>query len=197
MAVYAGFAVGVPLSALIAPERFAMASATAFLSSQLLDVWMFDKLRHKKPWWRAPLVSTTVSSGLDSGIFATLAWYGTDMPWITLGLGNVGVLMQSIAFGSLKLGWLLLLLTAFVSSQLFFLLGLWGTVQFRWVQLQYPAGMVICERVLLGATPVVAAMIIGWGVTEALGVRQAPFYLVAAQCVLHWFFGVKTNTAVA
>ena len=56
MAVYAGFAVGVPLSALIAPERFAMASATAFLSSQLLDVWMFDKLRHKKPWWRAPLV---------------------------------------------------------------------------------------------------------------------------------------------
>ena len=90
MAVYAGFAVGVPLSALIAPERFAMASATAFLSSQLLDVWMFDKLRHKKPWWRAPLVSTTVSSCLDSGIFATLAWYGTDMPWITLGLGDWG-----------------------------------------------------------------------------------------------------------
>ena len=89
-AVYAGFAVGVPVSALIAPERIAVASATAFLSSQLLDVWMFDKLRHEKPWWRAPLVSTTVSSGLDSGMFATLAWYGTDLPWITLGLGDWG-----------------------------------------------------------------------------------------------------------
>ena len=86
-----------------------MASATAFLSSQLLDVWMFDKLRHKKPWWRAPLVSTTVSSGLDSGIFATLAWYGTDMPWITLGLGDwgakVGLAVLSLGpFGSSRRG---------------------------------------------------------------------------------------------
>ena len=161
--------------------------------------------RHNPALAAALLAATAAAVGASSAlvggglVVGMLVVYILDMTgvkegavgalWITLGLGNVGVLMQSIAFGSLKLGWLLLLLTAFVSSQLFFLLGLWGTVQFRWVQLQYPAGMVICERVLLGATPVVAAMIIGWGVTEALGVRQAPFYLVAAQCVLHWFFG--------
>ena len=39
--------------------RVAIASATAFLAAQLLDVAVFNRLRDGS-WWRAPLVSTLV-----------------------------------------------------------------------------------------------------------------------------------------
>ncbi len=53
--------------------RVAVASAAAFLAAQLLDVALFDRLRAGR-WWRAPLVSTLVSSSLDTALFFTLAF---------------------------------------------------------------------------------------------------------------------------
>ena len=53
--------------------RVALGSATAFLVAQLIDIAVFDRLRAGS-WWRAPLVSTLVSSTLDTVIFFTLAF---------------------------------------------------------------------------------------------------------------------------
>lgn len=53
--------------------RIALASGTAFLVAQLLDVAVFDRLREGR-WWRAPLVSTTAGSALDTALFFTLAF---------------------------------------------------------------------------------------------------------------------------
>ena len=101
--VYTGIAVGVPVSLLLLPDepRIALASGTAFLVSQLLDVAMFDALRGHRTWWVPPLVSTVVSSALDSALFGTIAFYGsTEMPtecwplvgelphWVTWGVGD-------------------------------------------------------------------------------------------------------------
>lgn len=85
--VYLGFAVAVIASIYFAGPRIAMASATAFLAAQLLDVQAFDKLRDGS-WWRAPLVSTTLASALDTVLFFGLAFYGTDVPWTTLLVGD-------------------------------------------------------------------------------------------------------------
>ena len=41
----------------LATPRIAVASGTAFLVAQLLDVLVFDRLRQGR-WWRAPLVSS-------------------------------------------------------------------------------------------------------------------------------------------
>lgn len=76
--VVAGFAVGVLCSLAAAALdkttlRIALASGTAFLAAQLLDVAIFDRLR-RGSWWRAPLVSTLVSSSLDTVIFFSLAF---------------------------------------------------------------------------------------------------------------------------
>lgn len=71
--VYAGFAVAVALSVALATPRIAMASGAAFLSAQLLDVAVFDRLR-AGAWWRAPLVSSTIGSMLDTALFFTLAF---------------------------------------------------------------------------------------------------------------------------
>ena len=57
--VYVGFALAVALSVWLATPRIALASGSAFLVAQLLDVSVFDKLRQGR-WWKAPLVSSVL-----------------------------------------------------------------------------------------------------------------------------------------
>jgi len=88
--VYAGFAVAVLLSAIAAGPRIAAASGLAFLLAQLMDIAIFDRLR-RAAWWRAPFVSSTLASALDTAVFFTLAFAGTGLPWTTWALGDYGV----------------------------------------------------------------------------------------------------------
>lgn len=53
--------------------RVAVGSATAFLIAQLVDVFVFDRLR-EGAWWRAPLASTLIGSALDTAIFFSIAF---------------------------------------------------------------------------------------------------------------------------
>lgn len=53
--------------------RIALGSGLAFLTAQLLDVAVFDRLREGR-WWRAPLASTLVGSLVDTAIFFTVAF---------------------------------------------------------------------------------------------------------------------------
>lgn len=89
--VYVGFAVAVALSVWAAGPRIAFASGSAFLAAQLLDVLIFDRLRHSEAWWRAPLASSLSGSALDTALFFSLAFAGAGLPWITWGLGDFGV----------------------------------------------------------------------------------------------------------
>ncbi|MEZ5935555.1 MAG: queuosine precursor transporter [Alphaproteobacteria bacterium] len=88
--VYAGFAVAVGLSIWLATPRIALASGAAFLVAQLLDIAVFDRFR-RATWWRAPLISSTVASLLDTALFFSLAFAGTGLPWITWAIGDYGV----------------------------------------------------------------------------------------------------------
>jgi len=88
--VMAGFLVAVALSILLATPRIALASGSAFLLAQLLDVTIFDRLR-RAAWWRAPLLSSVVASALDTLLFFSLAFAGTEIPWVTLALGDYAV----------------------------------------------------------------------------------------------------------
>ena len=90
LVVYAGFVAAVALSMLLATPRIALASGSAFLVSQLLDVLIFDRLR-QSAWWRAPFISSVIASALDTAMFFALAFAGTEVPWVTLGLGDYAV----------------------------------------------------------------------------------------------------------
>ena len=93
--VYLGFILGViitlyfstDLSNLIS-KQIAIASGIAFLTAQLLDVYVFDKLR-KKIWFIAPLVSSFIGSSIDTFLFFSIAFYGTGLNWITLSIGDL------------------------------------------------------------------------------------------------------------
>ena len=86
---YVGFPLAVVLSIWLATPRIALASGTAFLTAQLLDVHVFDRLR-RLPWWQAPLISTGLASIWDTALFFSLAFAGTGLPWVTWATGDLG-----------------------------------------------------------------------------------------------------------
>ena len=88
--VFVGFVVGVICSLIgsqimlqgdgyefaAVPLRVAVGSGIAFLTAQLLDVFVFSRLR-EGTWWKAPLVSTLVSSTVDTILFFSIAFSAT------------------------------------------------------------------------------------------------------------------------
>ncbi|WP_299437043.1 queuosine precursor transporter [uncultured Rhodospira sp.] len=88
--VYVGFALAVVLSIVLATPRIALASGTAFLLAQTLDVRVFDRLR-ERVWWLPPLVSSFLGSALDTVVFFSLAFAGTGLPWIGWATGDFAV----------------------------------------------------------------------------------------------------------
>jgi len=71
--VFWGFFTAVILSFYFATPRIAIASGSAFLISQLIDIQIFTKLR-KYQWWTAPLASSTLGSIIDTLLFFTIAF---------------------------------------------------------------------------------------------------------------------------
>lgn len=73
LVVVVGFVLAVVLSIWLASPRIAIASGTAFLLAQMLDITVFNRLR-AAPWWQAPLVSSLLGSILDTALFFSLAF---------------------------------------------------------------------------------------------------------------------------
>ena len=95
--VYLGFGLGVFLTLYFSTNfsdlisiRIAIGSGTAFLIAQLIDINIFDRLR-KKIWFAAPLVSSLIGSSIDTFLFFSISFYGTNMNWITLSFGDLFV----------------------------------------------------------------------------------------------------------
>lgn len=85
-----GFVVGFALSLWLANLQIALASGTAFLVSQLLDVAVFNRLR-RASWWKAPLWGSIAASVVDTAIFFSLAFHGTEIAWLPLAAGDLAV----------------------------------------------------------------------------------------------------------
>jgi uncharacterized integral membrane protein (TIGR00697 family) len=117
--IFVGFIVGIFCSLIgtqisgefgpLVTFRIAIASGTAFLVAQLIDVSIFNALRNGA-WWRAPLASTIVGSSLDTALFFSIAFSENlsflepenDVSWANetlplLGMGPDAQLWQSLA----------------------------------------------------------------------------------------------------
>ena len=127
--VFAGFIVGVLSSVLAAgldktTLRIAVGSGAAFLTAQLVDILVFNRLRDRA-WWVAPLTSSTIGSCVDTVLFFTIAfsaalphdgntgWANDQVP--LLGYGPVTMLWVSLATADwlVKLGLAILTLVPF------------------------------------------------------------------------------------
>jgi uncharacterized PurR-regulated membrane protein YhhQ (DUF165 family) len=83
--VFVGFALAVIWSIWVATPRIAIASGTAFLTAQLLDVFIFNKLRESR-WWQAPLISSFLGSSLDTLLFFGMA-FATSFAFLDTSFG--------------------------------------------------------------------------------------------------------------
>lgn len=105
--------------------RIAVASATAFVIGQLLDISIFSRLRAAKAWFLPPLVGSLFGSLLDTVLFFTIAFapafafvdglFGREdgslafpAPW--LGVGAEVPLWTSLASGDFMVKFLAALL---------------------------------------------------------------------------------------
>ena len=106
-------------------QRIALASATAFLVGQLLDIAVFSRLRASRAWFLPPLAGSLFGSMIDTTIFFTVAFapalagidaafgladgsLGFPAPW--LGLGPEVPLWTSLASGDFLVKFLAALL---------------------------------------------------------------------------------------
>lgn len=58
--------------------RIALASFAAYAFGQLLDIFVFNKLRSLKTWWIAPTASTFVGNAIDTLLFFAIAFHGSS-----------------------------------------------------------------------------------------------------------------------
>ena len=139
LVVLVGFAVGLGVSLYLSvkplpwnpdggpatTQRIALASATAFLVGQLLDIAVFSRLRASRAWFLPPLVGSLFGSLLDTTIFFSVAFapalagidalfgladgsLGFPAPW--LGIGPEVPLWTSLATGDFLVKFLAALL---------------------------------------------------------------------------------------
>lgn len=90
--------------------RIALASFSAYVVGQLLDVTVFNRLRQLKTWWIAPTSSMTFGSMADTFVFFSVAFYQSADPfmaehWAQLGFVDylfklfIGILLFVPAYG--------------------------------------------------------------------------------------------------
>ena len=96
--VYIGFSIGIFLTLVVSTNfsdlisiRIAIGSGVAFFVAQNLDVSIFHRLRKFKLWYIAPFSSSIIGSIVDTFLFFSIAFYATELPWLSLAFGDLTV----------------------------------------------------------------------------------------------------------
>lgn len=58
--------------------RIALASFSAYVVGQIIDVYVFNRLRQHKQWWHAPVASAIFGNLVDTFTFFYIAFYKTS-----------------------------------------------------------------------------------------------------------------------
>ncbi len=94
--VYIGFSIGIFLTLIVSTNfsdlisiRIAIGSGVAFFVAQNLDVSIFHRLRKFKLWYIAPFSSSVIGSIVDTFLFFSIAFYATELPWLSLAFGDL------------------------------------------------------------------------------------------------------------
>src|SRR5690554_6554532 len=85
--------------------RIAIASFSAYVLGQIMDVFVFNKLRKHKSWWHAPFASAVFGNLIDTYIFFFVAFYKTSDAYLANNLLEIAtvdyffkVLVNSVFF---------------------------------------------------------------------------------------------------
>lgn len=139
-----------------------------------------------KPVLATLTVGLMVSYILDSLHLKQGAMFGI---WGALFATGFAMILSGSTFSS-SASITLHILAFFVSFQLMFLIGVWASLQFRWLQLENPSVVLALERLLFACIPFTACTIQTWGVVAAVGMENAAYYMMVFLFELYWLFAL-------
>ncbi|KAL6551250.1 hypothetical protein OROMI_021738 [Orobanche minor] len=82
----------------------------------------------------------------------------------------------------------LTLLAALTCALANFLIGVWVSLQFKWMQIEYPTIVVALERLLFACVPHIASALFTWATVSAVGMTNAAYYLMVFNCIFYWLY---------
>ncbi|CAM8992654.1 unnamed protein product [Rhodiola kirilowii] len=109
--------------------------------------------------------------------------------WLSLLSAQIAFFFSSSlfsTFNSVALG----LLAAFLCAETNFLIGVWASLQFKWIQIENPSIVVALERLLFACVPVAASTIFTWATISAVGMANASYYLMGFSCAFYWIYSI-------
>ncbi|KAK1272029.1 hypothetical protein QJS04_geneDACA020997 [Acorus gramineus] len=143
------------------------AAVSAVLSVGLLVSYLLDSLK-------TPAVVPFFAIWL-SLIFSQLAFYASASPAL------------ASAFSSVPLA----ALASFLSAETTFLVGVWCSLQFKWIRIENRPIAASLERLLFACLPIVGPAILTWASVAAFGVTDGTAYHFAAlACFFYWVYSL-------
>ncbi|XP_018841626.1 uncharacterized protein LOC109006713 [Juglans regia] len=79
---------------------------------------------------------------------------------------------------------------ALLCAETNFLIGVWASLQFKWIQIENPSIVLALERLLFACVPLAASSLFTWATVSAVGMHNASFYLVAFNCIFYWLYSI-------
>lgn len=127
-----------------------------------------------------------ISYILDSLNFKPGAFFGV---WFSLSAAQIAFFFSSslvTVFNSVPLA----VLAAFLCAEANFLVGVWCSLQFKWIQMENPSIVLALERLLFACVPLAASSLFTWATVSAVGMANASYYLMAFDCVFYWLYSL-------
>ncbi|KAG8365777.1 hypothetical protein BUALT_Bualt17G0007100 [Buddleja alternifolia] len=84
----------------------------------------------------------------------------------------------------------LALLAALTCALANFLIGVWVSLQFKWIQIEYPTIVLALERLLFACIPLIASSLFTWATVSAVGMVNAAYYLMIYNCIFYWLYSI-------
>lgn len=72
--------------------RIALASFSAYLVGQLMDITVFNYLRRNKQWWAAPTAAAIAGNAIDTFVFFSIAFYRSDDPFMAANWVEIAII---------------------------------------------------------------------------------------------------------
>ncbi|KAL3818751.1 hypothetical protein ACJIZ3_004656 [Penstemon smallii] len=140
----------------------------------------------------APVVATLVvglmiAYILDSLNFKSGSFFAV---WFSLIAAQIAFFFSSSLYYTFSSYLSLALLAAFTCALTNFLIGVWVSLQFKWIQIEYPAIVLALERLLFACTPLVASALFTWATVSAVGMINAAYYLMVFSCIFYWLYSI-------
>ena len=82
-----------------------------------------------------------------------------------------------------------------LSFEVNFLIGVWASLQFRWLQIENPTVVLALERVLFACIPFAASSVQVWGIITSVGITNSPFYLMVTLFEMYWLFALPLQSS--